>query len=221
MALFGRRTAVVPLGISCQTAYQLERAQCLIAELRDEIFQVETTPFDWRIVGPGDIADMLATNNPYPAIAAELVGTKRPYWPRRRCHFWHDPAGNFAAFTEKQAHLWANWAKISRAERKIFILSNCQGNLPDKAIDPGGFDWRINAAEIVRLAVVLSGLFERPELHVVARKADFDGLENLPQLASCLNLVRLGVHFVTPREANWQGDDMAWNGALAAIIGRS
>lgn len=219
MALFGRRTAIVPLGISCQTAHQLERAQGLIAELAQEIFEPATTPFDWRIVGPGDLADMLAENNPYPVTADELEGTKRPYWRRRRCHFWHDPAGNFAAFTEKQAHLWATWSRISRFERKVFVLSNTQNNLPEKAETPGGFDFRIGAAEVVRLAGVLAQLFERPELHVVTRKQIFTGLDDMPALAKGLK-TRLGLHLVEPDSTQWQGDPELWDGTFARIMGR-
>ena len=218
MALFGRRTAIVPLGISCLPAHQVERAQVLLAGLADDVFDLATTPFDWRIVGPGDLADMIEQNDPYPSHVGELVGTKRPYWPRRRCHFWHDPAENFADFSSKQAHLWANWARISAAERKVFVLSNAQNNLAQKAKDPGGFSERINSAEIVRLARVLGSNFRRPELHVVTRKPIFDGLEDLAALTRDLHGVKLGLHFIEPDSSQWQGDDQLWDGTFRAIM---
>lgn len=218
MALLGRRTAIVPLGISCQTAHQIERAQGFLAELCDDVFVPETTPFDWRIVGPKDLAGMLAENNPYPASADELVGTKRPYWPKRRCHFWHDGAGNFANFTAKQAHLWANWGRIAHAERKIFVLSNTQANLPRKARDPGGFDYRLYADELVMLATVLGAQFKRPELHVVSQRALIPDLERLPELARGLKGVRLGLHLIKTAVGGWHGDDDAWNGAFTAMM---
>lgn len=219
MALFGRRTVIVPLGISCQTAHQIERAQGVIAEITNEIFVPETTPFDWRIVGAGDLERMIAENNPYPASADELVGTKRPYWPSRRCHFWHDPAGDFAAFTAKQAHLWETWGRIGRFERKVFILSNTQNNLAEKAKDPGGFEPRLHTYPVIALAHVLAQRFERPELHVVTRKPLFDGLDLLAHHARELKGVKLGMHFVEPDSSQWHGDNELWDGTLAAILG--
>jgi len=218
MALFGRETVVVPLGISCQTAHQVERAAPLIAELTGEIFQQHTTPFDTRIVGAGDLERMIAENNPYPASADELVGTKRPYWPKRNCHFWHDGAGDFAAFTSKQAHLWAAWGRISGYRRKVFILSNTQNNLAQKAIDPGGFKQNVDMGDLVALAITLSRAFDKPELHVVSRRPIFERLDVAAELAKDLH-VKLGLHFIEPDSTQWHGDDEVWNGTLARIMG--
>lgn len=223
MALFGRRTAVVPLGVSCQTAFQIERAQVFLADLTQEVFRAETTPFDWRIVGAAEIAAMIAENNPYPASASELEGTKRPYWRKRRCHFWHDGAGDFAAFTSKQAHLWENWTRIAGFERKVFVLSNLQNNLARVLQEVGpnrGFEYLLHPVDVVMLASQLKARFERPELHVVTRKPLFPGHERLGSMAGAFKGVRLGVHFVEPDSSQWHGDPHLWNGALAAIIGK-
>lgn len=218
MALFGRRTAIIPLGVSCQTAHQIERAAPHIAEETGEIFTPESTPFDWRIVGVAGLGAMLLENNPYPASADELVGTKRPYWAKHRCHFWHDGAGNFAEFTAKQAHLWNNWRWIGCYERKVFVLSNTQNNLAEKSRTVGGFDYLIDPLELVMLASILAGLFERPELHVVTRKDLVTDLAQLAPVARGLKGVRLGVHLIETDASSWHGDDRLWDGALSAII---
>lgn len=219
MALFGRETVVVPLGISCQTAHQVERAAPLLAELTAEIFQQHTTPFDTRIVGAGDMARMIAADEFFPQTADELTGTKRPYWKKHSCHFWHDGIGNFWAFKEKQAHLRASWRRIGGYKRKVFILSNTQNNLAQKEIDPGGFRRNVDMGDLVTLAVTLSREFDKPELHVVSRRPLFERLDMMGELAKELHGAKLSIHFVEPDSTQWHGDDEIWDGTLARIMG--
>jgi hypothetical protein len=218
MALFGRNTVIVGLGIGCQTANQLQRALPLIAELAQDVFVDETTPFDWRLVGPSSVERMIVEDEFYPPTAAELTGTKRPYWLRRKCHFWHDGAGSFAAFSAKQAHLRENWSKITRFDRKVFVLSNLQNNLAQKSAEAGEFEHRLHTFPVVALAHTLGRLFERPELHVVARRDRFDALDMLAGYARDLRGVKLGVHFVEADKSSWEGSPTIWDGTLERII---
>jgi hypothetical protein len=218
MALFGRKTVIVPLGIGCQTAHQLGAHEVLIAELAGEVFAQATTPFDWRLVGPSDVERMIAEDEFYPSRVGELTNSKRPYWARRKCHFWHDPAGRFDNFVTKQEHLRDTWERIHGFPRKVFVLSGLQNNLALKSETAGQFEHRLHTWPVVSLAHMLGRRFERPELHVVARKDRFDGLDLLDHQARELKGVKLGVHFVDADKTSWQGADHIWAGTLERII---
>ncbi len=237
--LIGARTAIVPMGISCQTAFQIEKQKAAIEDLVGERLVERATPFDWRIVGLDNVAGMVERGEFYPPPAvldmagqaqrpagraeagAELPAHKsrpRPYWRSERCWFWHERLTDFEAFTEKQAHLVENLALVRGVERRIFFVSNIQANLRTIRRDAGGFRVRIERKDVIRLADVLDRRFGPSALHMVARPnllRDFGGLEKA-QLGTTLTLEggRVFVHLVDNPEKHdaddWRGDRATW-----------
>ena len=228
MALIGAKTAVVSLGISCQTTFQIERAEARISSALGEELVKASTPWDWRIVGPADVAGMLRDNNPYPADPKELGGDRRRYWARRRCWFWHDKWDDFARFSEKQAHLWANWGKITKTRRQVFIASNTQNNLAQKAAEVGGIEPRVRLADLFALQAQLEAMFPAPELHFVTRAPlmrdleafGFETIREREHWVRVKTMAREGVrlHQLPPDRTSWQGDPAGWEPILDRIV---
>jgi hypothetical protein len=228
MALVGKSTAVVSLGVSCQTTFQIERARPLLVDRLDEELEEIGLPFDWRIQGPADVAAILRENNPYPQRAAELGGDRNRYWEKRRTWFWHEKWEDFARFSEKQAHLWANWGRVGRTKRQVFVASNTQNNLVDKARDFGGFDFKVRLEDLFALQAQLETLFPAPELHFVTRGKLMVDLESFgfqvilerEHVVRVKRLAREGVHLhiLEPDRSQWQGPAAAWDQILDRII---
>lgn len=216
--LLGKTTAVIPMGMSCQTAHQVEHRKAKLEIIVGEELEKIRTPFEWRIVGPADVAGMIRENNPYPASADELSGDGNRYWARRRCWFWHDKWDDFARFSEKQAHLWSNWGRIREASRKIFVLCDTQNNLARVLKPLGSKPPTVGAASLCILWRVLADRFEGAELHFVTDDDDHRG-GNLIYADRSLAPVR--VHWIAPDRSSWQGDSTAWGRILDRIVAPS
>lgn len=204
MALIGPSTVFVPVGISCQTAFQIDRAKDLLETELDERLEHFATPFDWRIVGPGDVADMIRTNSFYPRTPSELIGNKRPLWPERNCWFWHEKFDDFAKFSSKQAHLVWNWGRIFDARRRVFVVSNTQNNLPKVQRERGGFHVLIDGEHLRRLGDALRAQFGTVELHFVTGEVGYCGQVD-PSWA---------VHRLKRDRSSWHGDPKQWENVL-------
>lgn len=230
MALLGKTLAVVSLGISCQTTFQLERAKARISAAHGEDLVELSMPFDWRIVGPVDVAGMLKDAEFYPEDQTELTGERRRYWKRRRCWFWHDKWDDFGRFRAKQAHLVDNWRKIPETRRQVFIASNTQNNLPQKREEVGGFDVRVRLEDLFALQARLEVLFPAPELHFVTRAPlmvdlqafGFQGIREREHWVKVASMARDGVHLhqVGLDRSQWSGDNGAWDSILDRIMAR-
>ncbi len=205
--LVGSRLAVIPLGVSCQTAHQVELHRREIEKRAEESLDDARTPFDWRIVGPADVAAMIEADELFPTSVDELSSDRNRYWKRRSCWFWHDKFDDFSRFTSKQGHLVDNWRRIGEAKRKIFVISDTQNNLervlkPFKATPP-----RVEPKGLEALAGVILARFGGAEVHLVTNRG---WKMPVPELFT--------VHWIAPDRSSWQGDDTAWGRILDRIV---
>jgi hypothetical protein len=199
--LIGQSIAIVPIGISCQPTVQIEEQKSALEDMAGEELVRVRTPFDWRIVGLGNIAGMIETGEFFPAADDEIAVLSRadgsangpqadpdddetdlrarPYWRRQKCWFWHETLSDFADFAEKQAHLAANFARIEDARRRVFFASNLQSNLRGMYSKSGGFDIPIALDDVLRLARALNRRFGSSTLHVLTRSELTTGFDAL------------------------------------------
>lgn len=215
--LVGTRLAVIPLGVSCQTAHQVEEHQGLLERLGGCALVRARTPFEWRIVGPSDTALMIRENNPYPTSAAELSGDRNRYWARRRCWFWHDKWDDFARFSSKQAHLWQNWSLIGGASRKVFVISDTQNNLKRVLAPHGCAPPVVDSTGMIDLARAIGEQFGTAELHLVT-KATRERRGFLGERTTVDKRVTISRHWIAADRSSWQGDGTAWGHVFDRII---
>lgn len=224
--LIGARTALVPLGLSCQPAHQIEAHKALAEELCGEKLRHKTGPFDWRIAGLSDIAGMIEDDEFSPRNAGEIwleeqadppgsatIKTKR-YWHRRRCWFWHETQRSHLVFSLKQAHLAQNFARLADVERRIFFTSNLQNNLAPLC-ETGSVALTITRDDAVRAWRALERRFGRCTLHLLTRPELTKGFGQADEAGLPIHL-----HFAAPDAsgADWKGDARVWGPALRHAI---
>jgi hypothetical protein len=224
--LIGAKTALVPLGLSCQPAHQIEEHRALAETLCGENLRRRTGPFDWRIAGLCDIAGMIEDGEYSPRDANEIwleqqddpPGSGRPatkrYWARRRCWFWHETQRSHLVFSLKQAHLARNFARLAGVERRIFFVSNLQNNLAPLAA-AGNLDLTIARDQAVRVWRALDNRFGACSLHVVTSRELALGFAETGEPGLPIHL-----HFAAPgaASADWKGDSRIWESVLRKAI---
>jgi hypothetical protein len=222
--LIGATTALVPLGLSCQPAHQIEAHKALAEALCGEKLRRKTAPFDWRIAGLADIAAMIEEEEYWPRAAGEIwleeqadppggttVRTKR-YWVRRRCWFWHETQRSHLVFSLKQAHLAQNFARLAEVEHRLFFASNLQNNLAPLS---QSVDLTIRHADAIRAWRALERRFGPCNLHLVTRPELTDGFDAAGEAGLPIHL-----HFTPPDapSADWKGAKPAWEVVLRQAI---
>jgi hypothetical protein len=239
--LLGERMAIVPIGISCQAAFQIKLQQSLLESLAGEPMVLSATPFDWRIVGLGQIAEMIEKWELSPTSACEIellditgemgknihaqvpagldTRNSRPYWRRQRCWFWHERFVDFDSFRSKQAHLAARFARLGQASTRLFFASNVQSNLINMQRRAGGFDIEIEMKDVTRLARALNERFGPSTLHIVTRPKLTTGFEEVwkdtrpVQFCSRFGEPAISVYFFPEQNhhVTWHGDSNCWS----------
>lgn len=207
MTAIGRRAAVVSLGLSCQTAFQVRRHAPLLRSLLDDELRVVRSPFDWMIVPLLSSAAMIAAGEFFPRSMAELDWCRHPYWRRYDCFFWHDDDvfDNPGRFIGRFAASSANLERLHAVPRRIFIVSNGQNSLPHLASSVGGLPIRFTDGGVAALADAIEARWGASELYLLGCSS----------LNECKN--RSGFAALTPDDTVWEGHDGQWRDILSAI----
>lgn len=210
MALIGQRTAIMSLGMSCQTARQIQDHHALLQELTGEELENVPTPFDWIICGPGDVGRMLLDGRTWPAGVGELEQRHKPYWPDRRCWFWHAPGAvvDFPTFDAKAAERFANLERVRAARRRVFFLSNIQGNLHAHRRDHGGFDIAFTRPDLEILAQGVQAALGGGPIHMVTHEGQAPRADGVTRWS-------------VPRDgAGWSGKATTWGPVIRGAFGQ-
>jgi hypothetical protein len=209
MAFFSDDTAVVSLGVSCQTAMQLEAHEPWIREWLGG-GETHKTPLDWLLSPTRSTAQMIDEWAFLPPVD-EAVRDPALRWPRVPAlyihdHDWRDdPAITHAKYAHK-----AGWlAKVAEKRRRVFIVSNTQNNLaaPVWAANLGDDWFRLDDAGLDALRTALEARFGAVELYAVSypyRHAVTSSADRLFELEPDLSSV--------------EGDKDQWARVLAAIL---
>ncbi len=220
MSAIGDRTAVVSLGVSCQTAWQINRHVGLLSRLAGEALRRVSTPFDWLIMPPGAFVSWMEAGARFPASPDEIVVHPNFRWPRHNLHFWHEftqdgvPAlhATFARTRAKFDHLLDRLAAIRTRERRLFFVSNTQGNLDEVERVSPTLDFAFTQDAMGRLERAVRTAFgQDSEVHFVARADRLD-------LAG--NATGFNVHVLEPGASDVFGSDADWEAVFRAALDR-
>jgi len=197
--------------MSCQTAHQLHLHVDLLSELCGQPLQVRSGLFNWVISSPQSIAEFLE-RRPLRFDATDI--TERPNGPLALpmldLLLWHDShdlggqgkANAAAKFSYLAERFWA----LASLERRVFVLSNTQGDL-SKIADRFGIDCRIDqrTADRIRAALDLAFPRGRNDLLIVGNSTitDVRGAYLLPHVPS----------------SDWEGDAAQWEQFFISRIG--
>jgi hypothetical protein len=212
MALIFDRLAICSLGMSCQTAMQIDANREHIEGLVGQKATRHTTPFDWIVCGPHSIARMISENRFFPDDPEAFSKTPQPRWDEMQCLYFHEEKvrTNFEELRSKWDHIGRNFANLVLPARKIFILSNTQNNLLEmgSVLDKGWSKLSDKSIQWVRTA--LEARFGRVELHCVVY-----GDHHLLTDAAAIE----GLHVIAKDDSDVKGDQAAWQAVLSRIIG--
>jgi len=215
MSLIGARTAVVSLGVSCQTARQIRRNQALLSTRLGDALQPLSLPLDWMFVPPDAMARLLRSAIRVPPQRGELIAAEQPFWARHGIWLWHDPVANDADFTALQARQTRRWVRfdaLGALDRRVFVVSNTQNNLNAVARKaPQRLDFRLTRQRMTAIAEALAHIFPRGrnDLLFVAYAARLG-----PDAAQAgFPLVVLD-----PDKTDHEGDDRQWTAAFTARL---
>ena len=213
MSLVGVNVAIVSLGMSCQTTWQIQSNAPLIATLLRTADRVSQggMPFDWLICPPVSVANMLAARSFFPAAKAQLQLNHAPYWPEHNVYYWHDfrlPAGGYdtaAGFeqaTAKYQYLLNRFSGLSSMARRIFVISNTQNNLDQVARSTGTISDRMAAVDIETLCEATDRFFSQPCEYIVVSYAD--------RIDRAVNRKRVKTYLIAKDHSDWKGDGEQW-----------
>lgn len=221
--LVGNKIAIASVGVSCQTAEQIEHHAARIKRLAgDETLEDHGGPFDWVLAGARSCAEMIDAGAYFPQNFGELGGHggefagKKGFWPRFSLHFWHESTLDFADFTSKRRHLANNFDAIRGSARRIFVVSNTQNNISRALADREPIETRLLWDDVVALSDALLHKFGAAELHVVTRSGlDSPIRPNRPPLGDRPAIV---IHKIGKDGSQWAGNANAWADLFEKII---
>jgi len=217
MSAYGTRTAVISLGVSCQTSWQIDRNLGLLSDLVGEPLHRASSPFDWLIMPPMSFASWMRSLDCFPASADDIVAHPNFYWPEHNLHFWHEFTRDgvvalhetFDDTRSKFEYLFRRFLTLRGFSRCVFFVSNTQSNLDVVRCVSPRMDFRFTHATMAAVvAAVRAGVGPMSEVHFVTRH---DGADVDPDPA--FNIHRLG------RDApEVLGDDEAWADVFRAAL---
>ena len=212
MSISGKKCAIISLGMSCQTSYQIiEHANLLKGLLADDTIVRTTLPFDWLIAPMEGTAEILKTRKFVPE-REELVTTPKPIWRSKNVVFWHEFAAHghkpcritdsaFDNFAARQEHKAENLQAIARSERLVCVVSNTQNNLARVARQTGTFGIFATPGHLSEISAAASAYFGRmPEFMFVTRRDRFVGAPP-PHIKT---------YYLEPGPKSWKGDHAQW-----------
>lgn len=202
--MIGSRSAVVSLGLSCQTARQLQLQAPLISELLDEPVEPSSMLFNWTLTDPRDLGGFLAR----PSTSTHFSWEDGPVrFSDGRIWLWHDPrcgpdakSTDLAGAAEKQKYLLRKLTELRRIKRRIFVLANAQSVIA-MMDQPEWLDVTITPERVAAIQRGLDTMFPKGSNRLLLGLA--------PDRTSGM---KAGSYFpLTDNGMNdWQGDPDAW-----------
>lgn len=217
MSAFGQQTAIISLGVSCQTAWQIDRHIDLLSTLTGEPLTRATGPFDWLIMPPRSFASWMRAGGRFPDHPGEIVVHPNFYWPAHNLHFWHeftrdDVVALDETFDETRAkfsYLLDRFAGLKRFRRCLFFVSNTQSNLDEVTRVSPSMDFDFSSAAMAALTRAVSDtLGLAGEVHFVT---DRHGAGADPDPA-------FRIHRLDGHNPHVLGDDDAWSAVFREAL---
>ena len=218
MSLLGTKIGVISLGVSCQSAHQIEHHARLIAKLSgDPGAIVSGVPFENLICPPQSAIRMLQADRFYPEAMYDLEVGEGAYWRRMDVHFWHefrpkrsgifrrkamDPLTSFQTLTQKYRHTGKKFRALAGLPRVVFVISNSQNNLEMVARVTGTACVMLDLAEVDALADRTDAYLGRACEYIVATYPN--------RITGHSSRSNVSVFTLKPDDSEWMGDPAQW-----------
>lgn len=218
MSAGSSHTAIVSLGMSCQSARQIRTSMDVLGAALGETIERERHFFDGLIAPVGGMAALFEDG--FPVFDRERIepGPGHPTWQPYAIRFLHHfraeggAADIDAHFDEEQSrfsYLREKFARLSDRRRVVFVISNSQNNLAEVARETEIGSIAFDQGELARLQTAVDRFLGRPCEYLVASYPDRHGGIAHPQLT-----------ILQPDGSEWTGDKAQWRALFNDYFGR-
>jgi len=213
---------VMPLGLSCQSAQQIDMNAGNIAHHLGSVeFEVTSTYFDWLITPSQALSGLLSDNLPHPLSESEIsLSLGAPMFEPYGALFYHEmhlPDGryekteeSFEQLVSKFRYLSDKTRRLIETRRPLFVWSNTQNDLENVVPHCRSIDLILDMDTIYRIAEAADGINNGP--------ADYLFVTYEDRSSNVFDEDRFTIVKIEPDESLWQGDNDAWAHALAKAI---
>ncbi len=215
MSIVSETRAFISIGVSCQTAQQLQQQAESLSSLLDDRLSARSGFFNWVFVSASDIANVAGR------LVAGPITSKSLYVPTRvrealrledlKIWFWHEKFSDEVTREDveriaiKYERLRNNFLKMLEKPIRYIVLSNTQNNIEDfyPYLDQGMTTF-LNAD-------IVSEIVEAPWATNQYGAAQMIALSYPHRWTGRL---QRSVSYLEGDDTEWQGSTIAWNKAL-------
>ncbi len=219
MSAGSETTAIISLGISCQSARQIRSSIEILSDALGETFEPERHFFDGLISPVAGLASLFEDGFPLFTREDIIPGpghpTWKPYGLRFLHHFRSEPGGvpdidrHFAEDLSRFSYLRSKFVKLAQRQRIVFVISNSQNNLDEVARQTGLEDLQFRKSELERLQRAVDRFFDRSCEYLIVSHAERHGDVDLPELT-----------IMETDDSEWTGDKTQWRALFQSYLKR-
>ena len=230
MSAIGQKLAVVSLGMSCQSAWQIDLNVNVIELVSGDSVAKSRLPIDWLICSPDSVGQMLRSDVFFPPSREQFTVSPRPCWEERDVYFWHefkrrqsglarllgnrfDIKGGYESVRQKYRYLAEKFRALKELERLVFVISNTQNNLTDVQKETGIIEYVLDLDEVARLCDECDRYFER--------RCEYLFVTYDERVRGHSDRNNLAIFKLEPDETEWVGDQAQWNLLLSEYFHRT
>ncbi len=216
MSVSGPTTAIVSLGMSCQSARQIRTNAEVIGAILGEEVGRNAQFFDGLIAPPAGLARLFEDGFPLFSRDDIAEGPGHPTWSAYAIRFLHhfrdDDGADIDRFFDHDlsrfTHLRDKFLALAAVPRLVFVISNSQNNLTEVAAETAIERIDFNREEIGRLREAVQAFLGRRCEFILVSTPDRRGSLDDPDL-----------HLLTPDDSEWTGDTRQWREVFLSRLG--
>ncbi len=211
-------TAIVSLGMSCQSSRQIRTSLDTLSTALGETFERERHFFDGLIAPVDGMAALFEDD--FPLFQRDQIepGPGHPTWQPYGIRFLHhfrtddEDADIDAHFDEERSrfgYMREKLADLANRRRVVFVISNSQNNLAEVAAETGMGSIAFKTGELNRLQTAVDRFLGRSCEYLVVSYPDRHGGITHPELT-----------VLRPDDSEWTGDKAQWRALFQDYFGQ-
>lgn len=211
-------TAIVSLGMSCQSSRQIRTSLDVLSASLGETFERERHFFDGLIAPVDGMAELFEDD--FPLFQRDQIepGPGHPTWQPYGIRFLHhfrtededaDIDEHFGEELSRFGHMREKLADLANRRRVVFVISNSQNNLTEVAEETGMGSIAFKTGELNRLQTAVDRFLGRPCEYLVVSYPDRHG-----------GIVHPHLTVLHPDDSEWTGDKAQWRALFQDYFGQ-
>lgn len=219
MSVGGTQTAIVSLGMSCQSARQIRASIEVLNAALGEDLEPERHFFDGLISPINGLARLFEDGFPIFERSQIAPGPGHPTWQPYGIRFLHhfreeggeaDIDRHFQTDLARFTHLRNKFVRLGERKRIVFVISNSQNNLAQVAADTEMESITFDPQELRGLQHAVDRYLERSCEYLIVSHPNRHGGSTIPELK-----------VLEADDSDWTGDKTQWRALFQEYLSRS